>query len=60
MDGTDTQTDIHLLLVDGDPVGGCKPLVSLDVVDPVLEISVTFCEIHLKITPNALASLVVI
>lgn len=47
----DTHRHTYLFLVDGNPVCGCEPLVSLDVIDPVLEVSVTFCEIHLKKTP---------
>ena len=32
----------YLFLVDGDPVGGCVPLVVLDVVDAVLQVAVAF------------------
>lgn len=45
---TSAHTHSYLFLVDGNPVSSCEPLVSLYVVDPVLEIPVTFCEIHLR------------
>lgn len=38
-----THRHTYLFLVDGNPVGGCEPFVSLDVVDPVLEVPKTFC-----------------
>ena len=41
----------YLFLVEGDPVSGRKPLVSLDVVDPILKVPETFCEIHLWTMP---------
>ena len=39
---------IHLLLVDGDPVCGSKPLVTLYIIDTIFQISKTFCEVNLK------------
>ena len=41
-------TSPHLLLVDGDPVGGGEPLVSLDVGDAVLEVAVPLGQVHLE------------
>ena len=38
----------HLLLVHGDPVCCCKPLVSLDVLHAILEVSIPLGEVHLK------------
>uniref|UniRef100_A0A6B0UTZ9 Putative secreted protein n=1 Tax=Ixodes ricinus TaxID=34613 RepID=A0A6B0UTZ9_IXORI len=43
---------LHLLLVDGDPVGGGEPLVVLDVVDPVLEVAKALGQVHLKQVPQ--------
>lgn len=46
--GGAVHTHTYLLLIDGDPVGGGKPLVSLDVIDSVLEVPVAFREVHLN------------
>lgn len=37
-----------LSLVDCDPVCCGKPFVALDVIDSVLQVAVTFCQIHLQ------------
>lgn len=42
----------HLPLVDGDPVSCGKPLVVLDIVDPILEIPEAFGEVHLQQVPQ--------
>ncbi len=42
----------YLLLVDGDPVRGREPLVALDVVDPVLEVSVPLGQVDLEEVPE--------
>lgn len=39
-------------MVDGDPVGRGKPLVVLDVIDPVLEVPKAFGEVHLQKVPQ--------
>lgn len=41
----------HLSLVDGDPISCGKPLVVLDIVDPILEVFRTFGEVHLQEVP---------
>lgn len=41
----------HLSLVDGDAISCGKPLVVLDIVDPILEVSRTFGEVHLQEVP---------
>lgn len=38
----------YLSLIDCDPVCCSKPLVALDVIDPVLQVAVPFSQIHLK------------
>lgn len=38
----------HLPLVDGDPVSCGKPLVVLDVIDPILEVPKALGEVHLQ------------
>ena len=44
--GLDVQT--HLLLVDGDPVCAGEPLMALDVIDTVLEVAISLCQINLQ------------
>lgn len=41
-----------LLLVDGDPVSGRKPLVILDVVDAILQVSKSLGQIYLQKVPQ--------
>lgn len=43
--------ETHLSLVDGDAISCGKPLVVLDIVDPILEVSRTFGEVHLQEVP---------
>lgn len=38
----------HLPLVDGDPIGGGKPLVTLDIIDSVPEVAEALGQVHLK------------
>lgn len=38
----------HLPLVDGNPVSCGKPLVVLDVIDPILEVSKALGKVHLQ------------
>lgn len=42
----------HLPLVDGDPVRGGKPLVTLDVVDAVLQVPEALGQVHLQQVPQ--------
>lgn len=42
----------HLSLIDGNPVSRGKPLVVLDVIDPVLEVPKALGEIHLQKVPQ--------
>lgn len=45
-----SQTDLPL--IDGDPVGGGEPLVTLDVVDAVLEVAEALGQVHLEQVPQ--------
>ena len=38
----------HFLLVDGDPVRSCKPLVALDVRHSILQVPKPLGQVHLK------------
>lgn len=38
----------HLPLVDGDPIGGGKPLVALDIVDSIPEVAKALGKVHLQ------------
>lgn len=42
----------HLPLVDGDPVSRGKPLVVLDVINPILEVPEALGEVHLQEVPQ--------
>lgn len=42
----------HLPLVDGNPVSCGKPLVVLDIVNPILEVPKAFGEVHLQQVPQ--------
>ena len=48
LNSSNSNSDLHLLLVDGDPVGGDEPLVSLDVVHPVLQVAVALRQVDLQ------------
>lgn len=44
--------DTHLPLVDGNPVSRGKPLVVLDVIDPILEVPIALGKVYLKEVPQ--------